>query len=216
MTPPAPKLALSNQPTLLDSSTKRLAGWVVVSIAVHACITWGTGLTASNYRRPSPLQVELRTMIDETHKPLADPGTVPQIDSPTKVPNSAESTTTPPNARQPVDVTRAINLPLEVYYASSEVDTRAEPLNEVNLIYPLMPYQQRLKGTVRLNIFVNELGGIDKVAITESNPAGVFEEAALQAVNELKFSPAIKNGLRVKNRKTIEVVFDPYEKINTP
>jgi outer membrane biosynthesis protein TonB len=44
----------------------------------------------------------------------------------------------------------------------------------------------------------------------------VFEDAALEAVRALKFLPAIKNGLPVKNRKTIEVNFDPYEKINTP
>ena len=89
-------------------------------------------------------------------------------------------------------------------------------MGEVNLIYPAIPYQQRLGGSVTLSIFVNERGGIDKTVIVESKPAGVFDEAALQAVAELKFSPAIKDGKPVKNRKTIAVNFDPYEKINTP
>jgi len=63
---------------------------------------------------------------------------------------------------------------------------------------------------------VNERGGIDKTVVVDSAPPGVFEEAALQAVTELAFSPALKNGIPVKNRKTIEVTFDPYETIRTP
>ena len=116
----------------------------------------------------------------------------------------------------PADTPATLNLPLDIYYASSEVDARAEPLNEVNLVYPLLPYQQRIYGVVWLTLFVNELGGIDKILVTDSSPAGVFDDAALQAVTELKFSPAIKDGISVKNRKTIKVVFDPYENINVP
>jgi len=44
----------------------------------------------------------------------------------------------------------------------------------------------------------------------------VFEEAALDAVRSLQFSPAMRFGQRVKSQKTIEVEFDPYASIHVP
>ena len=69
---------------------------------------------------------------------------------------------------------------------------------------------------MRLNIYISEDGAIDRVEVVEAAPPGIFEEAALTATNALRFSPATKWGRPVKSRKTIEVVFDPYEKINVP
>lgn len=199
----------------LDQGARRLALWIVVSILAHLVITWGTGLTASRRQGlPRPLQVELRTVI--TNEPLANASTWQEIASTMRAQETTQPLIGPPNTIQPADTPKALNLPLDIYYLSSEVDTRAEPLNEVDLVYPLIPYQHRLRGSVQLNIFVNEQGGIDKVVVVESKPPGLFEEAALQAIAQLKFSPATKNGLPVKNRKTIEVNFDPHEKASIP
>jgi protein TonB len=196
--------------------TRPLAIWVAVSILAHLVIIWGAGRLASTYARPAPLQVELRTVVTESREPLAAAGAEPELDLPLRAQDTAQPDIAPSTTRPSVDIPNALSLPLNIYYASNEVDTRAEPLNDVDLVYPLLAYQDRVRGMVRLNIFVNEKGGIDKVAVVDAKPPGVFENAALQAVAELKFSPAIKNGRPVKNRKTIEVAFDPYEKINTP
>jgi TonB family protein len=201
-----------------DASTRRLILWVLVSITAHVVVMWVTALTASNVTGGSAtaLRVELLTVVNESREPLAIPGEAPELNLPSPPQEMRAAENTPPAPREPANNANAPTLPLNIYYSSSEVDTRAEPLNDVDLVYPLVPYQHRVRGVVRLNIFVNEQGGIDKVAVIESKPSGVFDEAALRAVGELKFSPAIKNGLPVKNRKTIEVTFDPYEKINTP
>jgi TonB family protein len=102
------------------------------------------------------------------------------------------------------------------YYTSREVDVRAEPLNEVPLVYPQLAYQRRIKGKVILQIFINERGGIDQLSVVSAEPWGVFEEAALMATEALQFSAAMKGGRHVKSQKTVEVVFDPYESIHIP
>ena len=201
------------QDVSFEQDTRRLILWIIASIVAHIVITWGMGLAMSGHQGfHRPLYVELRTVI--TNEPLANPGTVQEIASAMRAQETSQPLIAPPNPSQTADTSNALNLPLDIYYLSSEVDTRAEPLNEVDLIYPLIPYQQRIRGSVQLNIFVNEQGGIDKVVVVEAMPPGLFEKAALQAVEQLKFSPAIKNGLPVKNRKTIEVNFDPHEKAN--
>lgn len=97
------------------------------------------------------------------------------------------------------------------YYFSSEVDVRAEPLQMQPLIYPGQAYQMRLYGKVKLRVYINEQGTVDSADVVEATPPGVFEVAALQALLSSNFSPAEKNGRKVKNQKLIEINFDPYE-----
>lgn len=200
-----------------DSNTRRLVVGLAASILAHAFILWGMAATVTRYGGTPVLQIELRRAIPEPiASPLAVPGDAPEIAPTPQQPVEVTRTTpAPPNTIQP-GATYPLNLPFDIYYASSDVDKRAEPDSEVELIYPVKAYQQRISGTVRLNLFVNERGELDRIVVVHAQPQGVFEDAALEAVRALKFSPAIKNGLPVKNRKTIEVNFDPYEKINTP
>lgn len=102
------------------------------------------------------------------------------------------------------------------YYTSRELDVRAEPLNDISLVYPQLAYQKRMRGMVVLRMLINERGGIDDVAVLESEPYGIFEEAAAGAARAMRFSPAIRNGRPVKSQKTVEVPFDPYESIRIP
>ncbi len=206
-----------SQRLLHDPAARRMCVFLATSIAAHLILIGATGRTALRYQHvPLILQGQLRAVAADTQAALVTEGETPQVDLPAPVPNSKVTEVQPATVQHPVDTQRALNLPADIYYASNEVDIRAEPLGEVNLIYPIIPYQQRLSGSVTLNIFVNEGGGIDKTVVVESKPTGIFDEAALQAVAKLKFSPAIKDRKPVKNRKTIVVNFDPYEKINTP
>lgn len=127
------------------------------------------------------------------------------------VPNEAQQPT-PAATQAPIP----LDLPLDRYYTAQEVDVRAEPINEVDLIYPQLAYQRRIRGTVQLRLFINQYGSIDEITLIQSTPTGTFDEAAIAATLALQFKPAIMNGRNVRSQKTIEVVFDPYESINTP
>lgn len=104
----------------------------------------------------------------------------------------------------------ATNVP-ERYFTAREVDTPARPRTTPPLVYPEDALIWKLRGVVRLRVFISELGAVDSVRVVRAEPAGEFEEAAIAAAQRLVYDPAIKNGRAVKSQKLIEVTFDPYE-----
>ena len=105
------------------------------------------------------------------------------------------------------------SLPIPVrYYKSSEVDTPAMPLERGPLVFPEHAYVSKLRGTVKARIYIDEDGRVVSVDIVNVKPfGGIFEEAALEALRQVRYSPALLAGQTVKTQKLIEVVFDPYE-----
>lgn len=98
------------------------------------------------------------------------------------------------------------------YYKSSEVDTPATPLERGPLVFPEHAYVSKLRGTVKARIYIDEDGRVVSADIVNVKPfGGIFEEAALEALRQVRYSPALLAGQTVKTQKLIEVVFDPYE-----
>jgi len=96
------------------------------------------------------------------------------------------------------------------YLPSAEVDTPAMARERPRLVYPEDAYIARLRGTVRLRVFISEQGRVDDAQVVFARPEGEFEEAALEAVRKLVYDPATRAGRPVKSQKLIEVTFDPY------
>ena len=96
------------------------------------------------------------------------------------------------------------------YFKSSEVDERAMPVEVAPLVYPEIAYMNRLRGTVRMRLFISADGRVDRAVVVEAKPKGHFEEAAIDAVQRTRFRPARKDGQPVPSQKLIEVEFDPY------
>lgn len=96
------------------------------------------------------------------------------------------------------------------YWSSSEVDERAVPVELAALLYPESAYVNRLRGNVRLRIYISVDGQVEKADVVDASPKGHFEQAAIEAVQRTRFSPARKGGRPVPSEKLIEVEFDPY------
>jgi protein TonB len=96
------------------------------------------------------------------------------------------------------------------YLPSADVDTPAVPRERPHLVYPEDAYIARLRGTVRLRVFISERGRVDDAHVVFARPEGEFEDAALEAVRKLVYDPATRAGQPVKSQKLIEVTFDPY------
>ena len=64
-------------------------------------------------------------------------------------------------------------------------------------------------GRVTLLLHIDERGIVRKAQVEESLPEGVFDSAALSAWADVRFSPAMKDGLAVKSRKLLEISFLP-------
>jgi TonB family protein len=98
------------------------------------------------------------------------------------------------------------------YYRSREVDVQAVPVSSGPLVYPEIAYISKLHGTVRARVFISEDGVVESVQIVGVKPRrGIFEEAALEALRQVRYKPAEIAGSRVKSQKLIEVKFNPYD-----
>ena len=96
-----------------------------------------------------------------------------------------------------------------VYYRASDLDERAVPLNFADVVYPERALAEGTRGAVKLRLLIDHEGTLRDASVMDARPAGVFENAALDAVRSLRFRPAIRNGVAVGSVKIIEVPFDP-------
>jgi TonB family protein len=97
----------------------------------------------------------------------------------------------------------------EKWYTATELSVLAQPL-----VMPALRYPEELAGTgvsakVRVKVFVDELGVVRKTEVVQSAPHRAFEAAAMAAWEDVRFTPAIKDGRPVKSQKLLEFDFEP-------
>jgi TonB family protein len=98
------------------------------------------------------------------------------------------------------------------YFRNNEVDVPATPISRAPLILPEHAYFSRLHGSVKARIFISEEGAVESVHILEVKPvSGIFEEAAMEALRQVVYAPALIAQQPVKTEKVIQVIFNPYE-----
>jgi TonB family protein len=209
---------MSSPAPALQASYRLLVGLALSALA-HFLLIAGVRPMVAAYAPARPIEVQIRHVAPEPDALFAIPAEsgVPAPAAAAPAPAETRTIEPPRPGAAPVPVTGPdLKFNPDQYYTSRELDVRAEPLNDVPLVYPQLAYQRRIKGKVTLQIFINERGGIDQLLVLDAEPHGVFEGAALAATEALQFSAAMKNGRRVKSQKIIEVAFDPYESIHIP
>jgi protein TonB len=126
--------------------------------------------------------------------------------APPAEPASTELQPEPAVAPTPASViTSSVDL---TYYSAREVDVHPRALREVVPVYPADADRQRLSGKLRLQLKLQADGRVSDVEILSATPPGVFDESALKAFREARFSPAQKNGRPVRALVQVEVVYD--------
>ena len=68
------------------------------------------------------------------------------------------------------------------------------------------------EGVVVLRLLISDTGQVDNVAVVRAEPAGVFEQAAIEAFAKARFSPGLAGGTPVKSQITVEVQFVPINR----
>lgn len=199
----------------------RLQSWIALSVAAHALVLFiggGSAPPSVSIHQPVSMTVEIGYIEPEASVPLVVPGVEPQIEArqsaaePVQISTGRSTSGMDAAAREPA-AERASHS--DGYFRAHELDVRSEPINEVLLQYPQIPYLRRIGGVVQFALYINAEGGLDRIEFIKADPPGMFEEAAWEAVKQLRFSPALKNGQRVKSEKIIDVVFDPYDDLRT-
>lgn len=179
-----------------QSDRARLATGLALSLVLHSLVfIFGLHLHVPQLSQPAPVQGALSVRLvpaSEFQSPASD----------NRVPAK--------NAVHAVSPRQRL-LPVSVYFPSSQLDVQAEVLNDVMLHYPLEAYRQGLRGQVTLKLLISRDGQIDKVTVIDARPKNIFDEAAIAAALQLRYSPAIKDGVAVGAMKKVTITFDPTD-----
>jgi TonB family protein len=195
------------------SDRNRLLVGVAVSVVVHIAAIGLVRPKAYVFMPASPIQLRVVNLPVESTEP---PKLASSVENAKEITTPLKEEGPPKNSRLQTAREGVQQFHESDYSDARQLDVRAEPLNDVPLVYPQRAYQWRMKGRVLLQLLINDLGRVDKISVLESEPSGVFEGAALEAAWATVFSPALKGGRPVRSKKTIEVNFDPYESIHIP
>jgi len=86
-----------------------------------------------------------------------------------------------------------------------------EPIGGLGVIYkhityPTIAKEAGISGKVYLLIYINENGGVDDVKILKGIGGGC-DEAAVQGIKQIKFTPGKNNGQPVKVKLSLPITF---------
>ena len=81
------------------------------------------------------------------------------------------------------------------------------PLSPIRPKYPEIAQEDGFEGTVVVQVFVNEKGRVTETAILRGIPDSGLDEAAIKAIEKVKFRPARKGNKKVGVWMSIPVNF---------
>ncbi len=94
------------------------------------------------------------------------------------------------------------------YLPSRLLDVYPKPLAEVPMVYPDAAASIDMSGRVTLLLLIDELGSVVEASVVEADPAGYFEQAAVDTFRGVLFAPGMRDGHPVKSRLVVEVSYD--------
>lgn len=89
----------------------------------------------------------------------------------------------------------------------SQVDAMPQVISRRDPVYPYSARQKNLSGIVMLKFLVTPEGNVQQVSVVQSNPPGVFDDAAIQAVSAWRFKPGTLDGEAVSTWMAIPLRF---------
>lgn len=95
----------------------------------------------------------------------------------------------------------------DVVMTEASVDEPPKPLHRTPPEYPERARKKGVTGRVLLSLLIDTAGAVQEVRVTESQPPGVFDEAAKAAVRAWRFQPARYEGRAVAIRVTLPLSF---------
>jgi protein TonB len=84
------------------------------------------------------------------------------------------------------------------WYEARQLDVQPRALRTVTPRYPPDAARRGVEGSVKLRLKVDEYGMVKEVEVEEGDPPGVFDESALEAFRQGRFSPAQRDGRPVR------------------
>jgi len=95
------------------------------------------------------------------------------------------------------------------YFPADRLSRVAYPRRDVGLQFPPGREGVDYYGTLRLDLYIDERGHVDRVQVEESSVPESFRASAVAAFAGTPFDPAVRYGRPVKSVKRVEVKFAP-------
>jgi protein TonB len=96
----------------------------------------------------------------------------------------------------------------DLVMSDETVDQAPRPVAQSPIPYPARAKAQGVTGYVMLSVLIGPTGAVEKVRVLESQPAGVFDDAAVAGVQRWRFEPASYRGENVRVWARQRVRFD--------
>ena len=173
----------------------RLPTAFAASLAVHAALAAALAALAGGWQPGGRAQAVKPDALLATLRAAAPMKAFPQ-------PAAAAPRATPGSRRDAVS--RGVALPRPYYFGASEL---TEPPLALTAVEPVFPSGASATGRLKMRLYISDHGSVDAIDITEAEPAGEFEQAALQAFADARFRPGYKDGAAVQSQIAIEVRF---------
>jgi periplasmic protein TonB len=155
----------------------------------------GEVAAAINAARNTPATAETPTPTPPVATPAA---ATPAAATPAPATTPPVASTTP--AAAPAAATAKPATPAATPAASSAKDQTVQVTRRVEPEVPTMAIRRRINGEVQVEFTVTTDGKVADARILRSKPAKVFDQAALRAIQQWQFRPAIEGGQRVSKR----------------
>lgn len=214
------------------AAAEKLALTLAGSLLLHFALIFGLQIRATPTANPSARVLQARLV--ETPRPITAPQVAPtqpaepeptsdtpslQAADPAPAPAAAEppAPELPASAAAPENSTNlpSIEVPLledPTYYPAQEVDVHPTALQVIQPAYPDDAASANVTGSVVLLLLLDESGKVQELSVAEANPPDVFEQSALDAFRNARFSPAQRHGRTVKSRVRIKVTYELTDK----
>ncbi len=137
---------------------------------------------------------------------------LPQVKIAEPLPTQAQTVNqpseNPAQVQKPEETTASASVKEGDLVPLAEVDVQPRAIKTVEPKYPPLAQQMGLEGAVVVNALISENGDVIRTEILRGIKNGAsLESAAEAAIRQWKFTPAIKNGVKVKVWKPIETRF---------
>lgn len=95
------------------------------------------------------------------------------------------------------------------YYPGSELERRPHPMRRIDIDPPPAPGGLEYYGKLRMNVFINSRGGVDRVEVVEARVPASFRDTAVKAFSQARWEPGLRQGKHVRSLKVVEIDFEP-------
>lgn len=88
-----------------------------------------------------------------------------------------------------------------------EIEQPTPLYGDIPIEYPLLLWDQDMEGETLLRVRVTDTGAVDSVEVVTSSGYADFDDAAVEGAKEMRFSPARRDGERIRVWARVPVHF---------